>query len=328
MLKDWIVSEEIGSIELSRLAECEAVIDRGLKTFVDVGNALLEIRDNRLYRAEYSTFEDYCRERWNISRPRAYQLIEAAEVVNCLSTIVDKIPATESQVRPLTQLEPEQQREAWQYVVNNAPDGKITAAQVLEAAKIIQAEKREAKRAERVEIITSETEPLINLGPFNIIYADPPWRYEYSISVSREIENQYPTATTEEICSMPVGNICASDSVLFMWATSPKLAEAMKVIEAWGFTYKTCMVWVKDKIGMGYYARQQHELILIATKGNLPTPEPSNRPASVFYGERNEHSAKPKEFYEVIERMYPEFSKVELFCRTPRDGWYSWGNQT
>ncbi|MFA6271403.1 MAG: MT-A70 family methyltransferase [Candidatus Paceibacterota bacterium] len=328
MLTLWEVQEtEITDSELTRLAECEAVIERGLKTFVDVGNALLEIRDSRLYRAEFGTFEDYCKERWGMKRAHAYRMIEAAQVVETLSPMGDILPTSERQARPLTVLEPEQQREAWQYVVNNAPPTGITAAQVLEAAKIIQAEKREAKRAERVEIITREVEPLDNLGPFNVIYADPPWRYDYSVSTSREIENQYPTMSLEEICALQVAQVSTDDSVLLMWATSPKLADAMRVLDAWGFTYKTSMVWVKDKIGMGYYARQQHEILLIATRGNLPTPEPANRPSSVIYGDRTEHSSKPEEFYEVIERMYPEFSRVELFCRTPRNGWYTWGNQ-
>ena len=310
-----------------RLEQCEAVIERGLQTFVDVGNALLEIRDNRLYRSGYSTFEDYCRDRWGFSRIHAHRLIQAAEVTGNLLPIGNILPATESQVRPLTSLEPEQQREAWRYVVENAPATGITAEQVILAAKIIQAEKREERRAERVEIITSETENISGLGQFNVIYADPAWRYDYSVSTSREIENHYPTMTLDEICALPVSDISADDCVLFMWATSPKLADAIKVLEAWGFIYKTCMVWVKDKIGMGYYARQQHELLLIGTRGNLPTPEPKNRPSSVIYGERTEHSTKPDEVYEVIERMYPEFSRVELFCRTPRKGWYAWGNQ-
>lgn len=120
----------MNELEVNRLIECEAVIERGLKTFTDVGNALLEIRDSKLYRAEFGTFEDYCRERWAMSRPRAYQLIEAAETVSGLSTIVDILPKTESQARPLAKLEPEQQREVWQQVIDTAPMGIITAAHV------------------------------------------------------------------------------------------------------------------------------------------------------------------------------------------------------
>jgi hypothetical protein len=130
--------------EATQLARLEETIERGLKTFVDVGNALLEIRDKRLYRVEHGTFEDYCRERWAISRPRAYQLIEAAEAVNGLSTIVDILPANESQARPLTQLEPEQQREAWARAVETAPEGKLTAAHVQEVVN----EYREARAPE------------------------------------------------------------------------------------------------------------------------------------------------------------------------------------
>lgn len=114
--------------EKQRLEVLESVIDAGMQTFVHVGNALLEIRDGRLYRQTHSTFEDYCRERWGMSRPRAYQLIEAAETVSNLSTIVDILPTAETHIRPLTTLEPAQQREAWQRAVETAPNGKVTAA--------------------------------------------------------------------------------------------------------------------------------------------------------------------------------------------------------
>lgn len=119
------------SIECDELSKHEDTIRRGLNTFVEVGAALLAIRDGRLYRAEFGTFEDYCQERWGFTRMRASQLISAAEAVgniavnNCL-----QFPATESQARPLTRLEPDQQREAWARVVETAPAGKITAAHV------------------------------------------------------------------------------------------------------------------------------------------------------------------------------------------------------
>lgn len=165
-------------------------------------------------------------------------------------------------------------------------------------------------------------------GRFPVLYADPPWRYDFSKSPTRDIENQYPTMDLEDILALPVGDIAADDSVLFLWTTSPKLPQGLQVIDAWGFIYKTCMVWDKERIGMGYYARQQHELLLIATRGALPVPEPENRPPSVIRTRRNnEHSAKPLEFYGMIERMYPELPKVELFARQRRAGWEVWGNQ-
>lgn len=117
--------------EAAELAQHEATIERGLKTFVDVGQALLSIRDDRLYRAQYGTFEDYCRERWGWERRHAYRLMDAAQAVENVSNWTQIQPATESQARPLTQLkEPEQQINAWQRAVETAPNGKITAAHV------------------------------------------------------------------------------------------------------------------------------------------------------------------------------------------------------
>lgn len=129
----------------------------------------------------------------------------------------------------------------------------------------------------------------------------------------------------EEICALQIP--AAPDSILFLWATSPKLEEAMEVIKAWGFSYRTCAVWVKDKIGMGYFFRQKHELLLVARRGDFPSPSPENRPPSVIFSERTEHSRKPEEVYLIIEKMYPEASKIELFARTKREGWESWGNE-
>lgn len=189
------------------------------------------------------------------------------------------------------------------------------------------AELRQRARAEKVEEISAGNRPLEVGAKFNVICADPPWRYDFSKSDSREIENQYPTMSLLDICALPVKDIAADDCVLFLWTTSPKLYEAFGVLGAWGFEYKTSMIWDKEKIGMGYYARQQHEIILIATRGNLPVPEPTNRPASVIRSPRAKHSEKPDGFYQAIERMYPEYTKVELFAREPREGWQVWGNQ-
>jgi N6-adenosine-specific RNA methylase IME4 len=132
----------------------------------------------------------------------------------------------------------------------------------------------------------------------------------------------------DAICALPVQNITTPDSILFLWATSPKLEEAFRVLNAWGYTYRTCMVWDKLTIGMGYYARQQHELLLICTKGSIPTPTPANRPPSVYQEKKGAHSSKPEYFYTMIESMYEGLEKIEMFCRAPREGWHTWGNQS
>jgi N6-adenosine-specific RNA methylase IME4 len=183
-------------------------------------------------------------------------------------------------------------------------------------------------RIRRMEVIQERDEALhvlpVDERPVPVIYADPPWRYDYSVSGSREIENQYPTMTLSDICA--VDPIPAEDAVLFMWTTSPKLRESFDVIDAWGFKYRTSMVWVKPQIGMGYYARQQHELLLIATLGNLPTPEPENRPPSVIEAPRTQHSAKP-DLWPMLDAMYPGLWKREMFSRRPAEGlWLVHGN--
>ena len=122
----------------SRLAECEEVIERGLNTFVDVGNALLEIRDSKLYRENYNTFEEYCRDRWGWERRHAYRLMDAAKVFDNVSERTQIVPTSEWQARPLTTLEPEEQREAWQRVIETAPRTGITANHVQSVVDEIQ----------------------------------------------------------------------------------------------------------------------------------------------------------------------------------------------
>lgn len=125
-----IVSEQLTAVDRSELQECEKVIERGLRTFVDVGTALMRIRDKRLYREWYGTFEAYCQDRWGMARNYANKLIMASEVVGNLGTIVPTLPANESQARPLTSLAPDQQSEVWQRAVETAPNGRVTGAHV------------------------------------------------------------------------------------------------------------------------------------------------------------------------------------------------------
>lgn len=153
-----LTQTELSLSERDTLKICEEAIQMGIRTFVEVGNALLTIRDQKLYRQTHKTFEDYCRQRWEMSRPRAYQLIESAEIVQNLSTIVDILPNSESQTRPLASLEPGQQREAWQNVLTSNPDGKITAEKVLQAAEAIKTESTGGKIKPMVTVWTGDEE--------------------------------------------------------------------------------------------------------------------------------------------------------------------------
>jgi N6-adenosine-specific RNA methylase IME4 len=158
---------------------------------------------------------------------------------------------------------------------------------------------------------------------YEVIYADPPWRYEHASTPNRAIENQYPTMPLAELFFLQVP--AAEASVLFLWATSPKLAEAIQLIDAWGFSYRSCAVWVKPSIGLGYYFRQRHEMLLVARRGDYPVPVQSARPDSVIEAARGGHSQKPEIVYEFIERMYPCANRIELFARQAREGWDRWG---
>lgn len=160
-------------------------------------------------------------------------------------------------------------------------------------------------------------------GKFNVIYADPPWQYDLSLRGSPE--EHYPVMETKSICDLKIPS--AEDTVLFLWATNPKLEEALQVMRAWGFTYKTNLVWVKDKTGTGYYFRGQHELLLLGVKGNPSVPLEADRPSSVLFATRGKHSQKPEEVYALIEKMYPNSKRLELFARQKREGWEAWGNE-
>ena len=201
-------------------------------------------------------------------------------------------------------------------------EGKATVADAIKTAKKDERQKTKAKAV--AELAANPVLDLDSLGTYEVVYCDPPWRYEHA-EPTRAIENHYPTMSLDELKALTVPG--AADSVLLMWATSPKLAEALDLMAAWGYEYRTNMVWVKHAIGMGYYARQRHELLLIGRRGKPAVPDAEDRPDSVIEAPRTKHSAKPDEGYEVIERMYPTRTRVELFARRRRDGWAAWGNQ-
>lgn len=117
-------------VEKEQLSDYEATITRGLNTFYQVGTALVEIKQRKLYRSQYRTFEEYCKDRWQMDRSYAYRVIEASEVRSNLSPIGNKLPETESQARELKGLEPDQQRQVWQKAVETAPNGKVTAQHI------------------------------------------------------------------------------------------------------------------------------------------------------------------------------------------------------
>jgi N6-adenosine-specific RNA methylase IME4 len=200
--------------------------------------------------------------------------------------------------------------------------------QELTSAALYELARRTTKRA---DILARLHEARLMYGkdalpaPYQIIVADPPWEYDFPPSESRAIENQYPTATVETICSHVPD--AAEDSVLFLWVPAPKNPEGLQVMAAWGFTYKAGAVWDKEVFGMGHWFRGQHELILVGTKGEMSPPAESLRIRSVIREPRGAHSEKPEALMLHIENAYPGCSKLEMYSRAPREGWAAWGNE-
>lgn len=162
-------------------------------------------------------------------------------------------------------------------------------------------------------------------GRFAVLLADPPWQLG-SPESSRAPENHYPTLPLADIKAIDVP--AADDAVLFLWAVSSLLRETLDVVEAWGFTYATSIVWVKPRIGLGAWVRHRHELLLVARRGDISPPPADARPDSVIEAPNRRHSEKPERVYALIERAYPRARKLELFARgRPRPGWAAWGNE-
>lgn len=203
------------------------------------------------------------------------------------------------------------------------------------AATAIRADQTAAKKARRTERETVLGEKIKALpgGRFGVIVADPEWRFEpYSreTGMDRAADNHYPTSDLETISARPVQNIAADDCVLFLWATAPMMPQALDVMAAWGFSYVTQAVWVKQRTGdgrgSGYWFTGEHELLLVGTRGKVVAPAPGTQFPSVIMAPVGEHSAKPEKVLEIVEAYFPSIPKIELNRRGPaRAGWSAWG---
>jgi N6-adenosine-specific RNA methylase IME4 len=179
---------------------------------------------------------------------------------------------------------------------------------------------------------SQERRQSITTKKFNIIYADPPWRYANK-GGQGVAENHYPTMSCDEICALPVAELAAKDSALFLWATFPQLPEALRVISAWGFGFKTvAFVWLKQNrkaktwfYGMGFWTRSNAEVCLLATRGH---PKRQDKGIHQFIISPVEaHSKKPDETRNRIVRLMGDLPRVELFARQSPPGWDVWGNE-
>jgi len=178
--------------------------------------------------------------------------------------------------------------------------------------------------------------PLAPLRPFSfdVIAADPPWAFSLYSEEGEEKSAQahYDCMPIDEIAALPVGHLVGAHSWLLLWATAPMLPQALRVMSAWGFSFKTTIAWRKvtrngkQAMGTGYVARTMHENVLIGACGK---PEYRRALPSIFDGVRRQHSRKPDEFYRLVDGFaMPHARKLDLFSRESRPGWESWGRET
>lgn len=183
-----------------------------------------------------------------------------------------------------------------------------------------------------LSIFTKRWSCIRNLKRYDIIYADPPWQYERK-KVQGAAENHYSTMSNKDICNLNIEELANKDCVLFLWATFPKLPEALQVIKAWGFHYKTiAFLWLKQNkskkgwfFGLGFWTRGNAEICLLATKGK--PHRKSNKVHQFIISPIREHSRKPNEAREKIVELMGDIPRLELFAREKTNGWDVWGNE-
>jgi N6-adenosine-specific RNA methylase IME4 len=271
-----------------------------------------------------------------VSQPQAAEMMNvSARLLRSAKTVHDS--GTPALVRAIEQgrlsvsqgavaarLEPQQQDEI--AAAAEAGQQDVTRAIV----------KRSARAAREAALGASQVAGNLALPTerYNVIVADPEWRFEpwsRNTGMDRAADNHYPTSVVEAIMARDVASIAADDCVLFLWATAPILPQALAVMAAWRFEYKTHVIWHKLRSGgargTGYWATGEHELLLIGTRGHIPAPATAMC-ASLIAAPWERHSAKPEIFLQLIEQQFPTVPKIELNRRgAARVGWSAWGDE-
>ena len=161
------------------------------------------------------------------------------------------------------------------------------------------------------------------------IYADPPWNESGGGKIKRGADRHYSLMKTKDIMALPIHEIADTNCHLYLWTTNNFLADAMKVMEAWGFRYVTTITWLKDKIGLGQYYRGMTEHCLFGVKGRLPykiIDGKRQQGVTGFIAPRTKHSKKPEQMRGMIEKVsYQPY--IEIFAREPVNGWDCWGDE-
>lgn len=160
-------------------------------------------------------------------------------------------------------------------------------------------------------------------GPHKTVLADPAWPYDQA-GAKGGVAHEYATMKVDDICAMPVRQVAAKDAILLLWVPNPHLPNGLRVVKAWGFTYKTKLPWVKNTVGVGQWLRGCTEDLWLCTRGKPPLPETA--PRGVLFADNPGHSQKPRSQYPLAESL-GQGPRLELFARQRREGWAAWGNQ-
>jgi N6-adenosine-specific RNA methylase IME4 len=330
-VKDWIITNQLGRRNLTdslreyfrgKLYESRKKRERGGGDKKSIEYKNQRDQNDPIDSTLKKTAEIIAKEQ-NVSPgtvKRSYQYSQAIDTIGntCGEEIKQKIlkeeiKTTKEEIKSLVNKKPEEQKQIIE---------KIKTGEAKTINNAILAVNRDKPR---------EVKPL-PVELYDVIYSDPPWRYEHAKNSNDSIEAHYPTMDLEEIKSMKVPS--ADNAVLLLWVTSPKLEEGLQVLNAWGFNYRSSSIWDKSGIesgknwiGMGYWFRGQHELLLVGIKGKFSPPKEDVRFPSIYREFKSEHSKKPEFYYEMIEKMFPGHKYLELFARNTRENWRSWGNE-
>lgn len=347
----------LGLMTEGELKTAEVCISRSKDAFIEVGAALLDIRDRKGYRFEYKTFEQYVRQRWGWSGRHGYQLIEAAAVMGNVKSISQNGHSpSATQALQLAPLAPDAQRE----IAGQVDFSQTSVRDLRDMVRDRRDERRAALREANAEMVKGT--PTLPVGTFATIVIDPPWDWgdEGDDDQFGRGRPTYKTMPFDEILALPVGELAAENAHLYLWITNRSLPKGFALVEQWGFRYITCLTWCKvasgmvyrcrtcykdsdlpevqscircggavqqfvtpANPGMGNYFRGSSEQVLFGVKGSLPLLE--RNLGTWFAAPRGAgHSSKPAAFYGMVEKASPG-PWLDLFARQSRPGWQAWG---
>ena len=217
-------------------------------------------------------------------------------------------------------------------------EGRIRPDMERQQAVVLRTGERRIARLAKAEALAAQAAPLATAlagRRYPVVYADPPWPHKtFSEAGKRKSpENHYPPMSLDDIAALPVGEVAAERAVLWLWTTVGHLVNAGGMMAAWGFAYKSHVVWRKTykngqpRRGTGYWFINTHELLLLGVRGDIPAPVMGTQAESVIDAPVGRHSEKPALFRQMIKDYFPNVGRIELFARQQVAGWDAWGNE-